>query len=89
MPVFDWSTNIYTRMVGRLLRGSMLVLAFYGGLLCLTWWGFVKMPSGFIPEQDKGELLVNVQLPEGASVQRTQAVVAKVDRLARAMPGVA
>ena len=85
---FDWSTNIYTRMVGRLLRGSMLVLAFYGGLLCLTWWGFVKMPSGFIPEQDKGKLLVNVQLPEGASVQRTQAVVAKIDRLARAMPGV-
>ena len=85
---FDWSTNIYTRMVGRLLRGSMLVLAFYGGLLCLTWWGFVKMPSGFIPEQDKGKLLVNVQLPEGASVQRTHAVVAKIDRLARAMPGV-
>jgi multidrug efflux pump subunit AcrB len=86
---FDWSTNIYTRMVGRLLRGSMLVLAFYGVLLCLTWWGFAKMPSGFIPEQDKGRLLVNVQLPEGASVQRTQAVVAKVDQLARAMPGVA
>jgi multidrug efflux pump len=86
---FAWSTNIYTGMVGRLLRGSVLVLAFYGGLLCLTWWGFVKMPSGFIPEQDKGRLLVNVQLPEGASVQRTQAVVAKVDRLARGIPGVA
>jgi multidrug efflux pump len=85
---FDWSTNVYTRMVGRLLRGSMLVLVFYGGLLCLTWWGFVKMPSGFIPDQDKGRLLVNVQLPEGASVQRTREVVAKVDRLARAMPGV-
>jgi hydrophobe/amphiphile efflux-1 (HAE1) family protein len=86
---FDWSTNIYTRMVGRLLRGSVLVLICYGGLLCLTWWGFVKMPTGFIPDQDKGRLLVNVQLPEGASVQRTQVVVAKVDRLARAMPGVA
>ena len=85
---FDWSTSVYTRMVGRLLRGSALVLAFYGVLLCLTWWGFVKMPSGFIPDQDKGKLLVNVQLPEGASVQRTQAVVAKIDRLARAMPGV-
>ena len=85
---FEWSTNLYTRMVGRLLRGSLLVLAFYGGLLCLTWWGFVKMPTGFIPDQDKGRLLVNVQLPEGASVQRTQAVVAKIDELAREMPGV-
>jgi multidrug efflux pump subunit AcrB len=85
---FDWSTRIYTHMVGHLLRGSMLVLAIYGGLLGLTWWGFVKMPSGFIPEQDKGKLIVNVQLPEGASVQRTQAVVAQIDRLARAMPGV-
>ena len=85
---FDWSTNIYTRIVGMLLRGSILVLAIYVGLLILTWWGFTKIPVGFIPEQDKGRLLVNVQLPEGASVQRTKEVVARVDRIARSMPGV-
>ena len=86
--VFDWSTNIYTRIVAVLLRGSALVLAIYVGLLILTWWGFTKTPVGFIPEQDKGRLLVNVQLPEGASVQRTKEVVARVDRIARSLSGV-
>jgi multidrug efflux pump subunit AcrB len=85
---FDWSTNVYTRWVGRLLRGSLLVLLLYVGLLVLTGWSFQSMPGGFIPDQDKGRLLVNVQLPDGASVQRTQEVVAQIDRLARSIPGV-
>ena len=69
---FDHSTNVYTRSVGGLLRVSVLVLVVYGGLLLLTWWGFMKSPSGFIPAQDKGYLLVNVQLPDAASVERTE-----------------
>ena len=46
---------------------SGVVLVVYGGLLYLTWWSFDKAPSGFIPMQDKGYLLVNVQLPDAAS----------------------
>ncbi|MEN6498045.1 MAG: efflux RND transporter permease subunit, partial [Thermoguttaceae bacterium] len=86
---FDWSTGVYTRTVGLVLRGSAVALAVYGGLLVLTWWGFSRMPTGFIPEQDKGYLLVNVQLPEAASVQRTREVIARLDKIARSMPGVA
>jgi multidrug efflux pump len=85
---FDWSTGLYARSVGLLLRASVLVLLVYGGLLGLTWWGFSRMPSGFIPEQDKGYLLVNVQLPDGASVQRTHDVILRLDRIARSLPGV-
>ena len=89
---FNWgftrSTNVYTRTVGRLLRGSAVALALYGGLLLLTWWGFTRVPTGFIPEQDKGYLLVNVQLPEAASVERTRAVISQLDQLARSMDGV-
>jgi multidrug efflux pump len=85
---FDWSTNLYARSVGLLLRGSLLVLLVYGGLLATTWWGLHQMPSGFIPEQDKGYLLVNVQLPEAASVQRTGEVIQRLDRIARSLPGV-
>jgi multidrug efflux pump len=85
---FQRSTGVYARIVGLLLRGSLLVLLLYGGLLILTAWGFLKVPGGFIPEQDKGYLLVNVQLPDGASVQRTQKVVARIDALARKLPGV-
>ncbi|MHB1033951.1 MAG: efflux RND transporter permease subunit [Pirellulales bacterium] len=86
---FEWSTGMYARVVGLLLRGSAVVLVCYGGLLALTWFGFARMPTGFIPEQDKGYLLVNIQLPEAAAVERTAEVVARLDRIARSMPGVA
>jgi multidrug efflux pump subunit AcrB len=85
---FDRSTNVYTRSVGGLLRVSVLVLVVYGGLLLLTWWGFVKSPSGFIPAQDKGYLLVNVQLPDAASVERTERVMHRIEELAHKNPGV-
>jgi multidrug efflux pump len=85
---FDRSTGIYTRTVGMLLRGCVVALILYGGLLGLTWWSFAHVPFGFIPDQDKGYLLANVQLPEGASVERTQEVIAKFDKLARSVPGV-
>ena len=55
---------------------ACVVLVVYGGLLALTWWGFTHTPTGFIPQQDKGYLLVNVQLPDAASVARTEDVVA-------------
>jgi hydrophobe/amphiphile efflux-1 (HAE1) family protein len=91
--LFNWgftqSTALYTRSVGMLLRASAIALLVYGGLLYLTWWGFTNSPSGFIPEQDKGYLLVNVQLPDGASVQRTQEVMRRIEQMARKTPGVA
>jgi multidrug efflux pump len=86
---FKVSTTAYTRCVGLLMRVSVLVLCVYGGLLYLTYLGFVTVPTGFIPPQDKGYLLCNVQLPDSASLERTREVVARVDRIARETPGVA
>ena len=71
-----------------MLRLSGLVLVGYAGLMVLTYWGFVKRPSGFIPMQDKGYLLVNVQLPDGASVERTQRVMSQIEDIALHTPGV-
>jgi multidrug efflux pump subunit AcrB len=85
---FDVATNVYTRMVGMLLRVSVIVLLVYGGLLALTYVGFIRTPKGFIPVQDKGYLLVNVQLPDSASAQRTQDVVREIEDLAKEDPGV-
>jgi len=47
-----------------------LVLLVYGGLLYLTYFGFTHVPGGFIPEQDKGYLIVNAQLPDGRPKNR-------------------
>jgi multidrug efflux pump subunit AcrB len=85
---FDLSAGAYTRLVSGLLRISVVVLVVYGGLLALTWWGFTKTPTGFIPAQDKGYLLVNVQLPDASSVGRTEQVVRKIEQIAGKTPGV-
>ncbi len=85
---FNHVTNAYTRAVGWTLRISVLVLVVYGGLLGLTYWGFVRSPSGFIPMQDKGYLLVNVQLPDAASLERTEQVMRHIEDIARHDPGV-
>jgi len=86
--VFDRVTVVYGRMVGGLLRLSAIVLLVYGGLIGLTYLGFKTVPSGFIPEQDKGYLIVNAQLPDGASLERTEEVMRRVDEITRATPGV-
>ena len=87
--LFDGITAAYGWTVGKMLRLSVIVLVVYGGLLALTWWRVTSAPTGFIPVQDQGYLLVNVQLPDSASVQRTDAILAKIDKIARGIPGVA
>jgi multidrug efflux pump len=87
--VFDGVTAAYGWTVGKLLRLSVIVLVVYAGLLGLTWWRVASAPTGFLPVQDQGYLLVNVQLPDSASVQRTDAILARIDKMARDIPGVA
>ncbi len=86
---FGASQAAYAWVVGVSLRASPLVLLGYGGLGVLTWWVFARAPTGFIPEQDQGRLIVNVQLPDSASLSRTKQAVAQIDKITRATPGVA
>ena len=85
---FDWMTAFYGAAVGRMLRLSVVVVVIYAGLLVMTYVEFNRTPTGFIPQQDKGYLLLNVQLPDSASVERTQAIMARIEALARKTPGV-
>ncbi len=87
--VFDHITNGYGWIVGKSLRLSIIVMVVYAGLLALTVWSLLRAPTSLLPNQDQGYLLVNVQLPDSASVQRTQAIMQEVDKIARATPGVA
>jgi multidrug efflux pump len=85
---FKLATSIYGKIVGGLLRVSVLVLIGYGGLLYLTYWGFTQTPSGFIPSQDKGYLLVNVRMPDATSVENTQKVMSRIEEIASKQDGV-
>ena len=85
---FNRATLAYAGAVSGLLRVSVLVLLGYGGLLYLTYREFTHTPTGFIPSQDKGYLLVNVQLPDSTSVEHTQRVMRRVEAIASKVPGV-
>ncbi|MBY0514554.1 MAG: efflux RND transporter permease subunit, partial [Gemmataceae bacterium] len=85
---FDRASHGYTWVVGKLLRVAVVALAAYAGLLALTGRAFTTTPTGYIPPQDQGYLLVSVQLPDAASAQRTEAVMRKIDAITRSTPGV-
>jgi multidrug efflux pump len=87
--LFDRITNAYGKTVGWMLRLSAIVLLIYVGLIGLTGFGFTRVPGGFIPSQDKGRLLVNIQLPDSASLERTTEVAERVEKIALETPGVA
>src|SRR5262249_45573148 len=85
---FNLTTSAYAWVVGRLLRLSVLVLMVYGGLVALTGFVFEPAPTGFIPQQDQGRLIANIQLPDSASQEWTERTLARVERIARETPGV-
>jgi hydrophobe/amphiphile efflux-1 (HAE1) family protein len=85
---FERASQRYGQGVSRLtaIRGS--VLAVYAVLLLATWGMFHVVPGGFIPAQDKQYLVGIVQLPDAASLDRTERVVRRISELARQTPGV-
>ncbi|CAN5119012.1 efflux RND transporter permease subunit [soil metagenome] len=85
---FDLTTRGYGAIVNLLCKLSVVVLIVYAGLVALTGWGFTTAPTGFIPDQDQGYVLVNVQMPDAASVQRTTETMNKLTHIALKTPGV-
>ena len=72
---FELLSNGYGKLTARLVRALGIVLVLYAALIGVTAWQFSRTPTGFIPEQDQGYLITVVQLPPGASLARTEAVV--------------
>src|SRR5262249_22248395 len=87
--LLDPTTQAYGKAVGWALRLSAIVLLVCVGLIGLTGFSFTHVPGGFVPSQDKGYLLVNIQLPDSASLERTVEVTAAVEKIALQTPGVA
>jgi len=85
---FDRASNGYVGTVKRVLRGSGIALVVYLGLLGLGWAGFASTPTGFVPQQDKQYLVAFAQLPDAASLDRTESVIRKMSELALKNPGI-
>ncbi len=88
---FDRLSSGYGRLIRRLVStGPALVgmLIVFGGLLFGTWWMLQRVPTGFIPAMDQGYAIVVVQLPDSASLERTDRIIEQASEIVMAVPGV-
>ncbi len=90
--LFNWglsgATGKYEKVVGLMTRRTILAVALYALCAAGVYFGMINIPGGFVPDEDQGYLMVNTQLPDGASLQRTQKVVDKINKIVADTPGV-
>ena len=85
---FEKASHGYVGAVRRVIRGSGIALFIYAGLMGLTYLGFATTPTGFVPPQDKQYLVAFAQLPDAASLDRTEDVIKRMSDIALKQPGV-
>lgn len=79
----------YMVIVGKVIRSMLVSISLYGVLVFLTTVGLLHVKSAFLPDEDEGNIFVNVELPTGASLQRTCEVIDRVDAILKETPGIA
>lgn len=85
--LFERASHGYVGAIARVIRGSGIALFVYAGLILLTWAGFSTTPTGFVPVQDKQYLVAFAQLPDAASLDRTESVIKRMGEIALTQPG--
>jgi hydrophobe/amphiphile efflux-1 (HAE1) family protein len=85
---FHWTQMRYVGTVGSVLTHALLTLAVFGVLVFATWGLFQSLSSSFLPDEDQGYFITVIQLPDGASKQRTVDVVEKVENFLLSIPEV-
>jgi HAE1 family hydrophobic/amphiphilic exporter-1 len=85
---FDRTTASYGRTVGMLVRRTVIAMIVFAGLVTAMIFGFGRMPGGFVPSEDEGYFFVNVQLPNAASLDRTEEVMDLAFEQIQKLPGV-
>jgi len=85
---FDWVTHKYLGGVAMLIRRSALALMILGVFWLGAGWLFKKIPTGFLPDEDQGAFFVSVRLPDGASLDRTDAATAKIENVVAHLQGI-
>jgi len=86
--LFDKSRNGYEAVVRIMVRRSLITMLLFAGIAVAAWNGFTGLPTGFIPTEDQGYAMYSIQLPDAASLERTQAVVDDIEAALEKMEGV-
>ncbi|HEX6827916.1 MAG TPA: efflux RND transporter permease subunit, partial [Burkholderiales bacterium] len=86
--LFHRSADAYSHGLKRVLNRKAAAMGVYLVLIALAWIGFARVPTGFVPGQDKQYLVGFAQLPDGASLDRTEEVIRKMSSIALEQPGV-
>lgn len=86
---FDKLTDGYTAIVSFLVNHVPLMVVMWTAAIVLTGYAFTKVPTGFLPNEDDGLIMINAQLPDGASLQRTDAAMHKVMEILKTTDGIA
>ncbi|MGA2748037.1 MAG: multidrug efflux RND transporter permease subunit [Verrucomicrobiota bacterium] len=86
--VFGRATNGYVHWSGLLIRKSAVSLILLAGMTALAVLAGRHLPSSFLPEEDQGYMYINVQLPNAASIPRTDAYCKKVEKILSNIPGI-
>jgi multidrug efflux pump len=83
---FDWTRDRYTAVAGAVIRRAALALGVFSAVIVVAVLMFKVLPPSFLPEEDQGYFITAVQLPDGASLQRTTEVVSKLERFYLSVP---
>jgi hydrophobic/amphiphilic exporter-1 (mainly G- bacteria), HAE1 family len=86
--VYETTEHWYSGVIARMVARSSLMAAVVAGLVALAVWGLSRVPTAFLPIEDQGYFLIAVQLPEGASLERTTRALDDVMKRVREQPGV-
>ncbi|HLM16034.1 MAG TPA: multidrug efflux RND transporter permease subunit [Reyranella sp.] len=86
--VYGKLENGYAWLIGQMARRSLVMMLVAFVIAGLGGWGVARLPTAFIPNEDQGYMLVGLQLPDGASLERTNAAMEEVSKIAMATPGV-
>lgn len=79
---------LYMRIVGKFLRKPVVAIAIYAALTVAAFWGFLKWPTSYLPAEDMGYFITSVQLPTGASLERTDKVMTAITSQLKELPAV-
>ncbi|TCL69489.1 multidrug efflux RND transporter permease subunit [Rhizobium sp. BK251] len=86
--IYDSAEHAYSRLIGSMVHRSIAMVLVALALIGVAVWGLTRLPTAFLPLEDQGYLLISAQLPDGASKERTDAVMAQVGKIAQDTPGV-